>query len=83
MKLDGRVALITGGGSGMGRATARRLTDEGMQVCVVDIDGDAAAVVNAATSPPEATGTCWVCHPGQAPLAFEFNDVPGPHNVLN
>jgi NAD(P)-dependent dehydrogenase (short-subunit alcohol dehydrogenase family) len=45
MELNGRVALVTGGGSGMGRGTARRLVAEGMQVCVVDINGDAAQAV--------------------------------------
>ena len=45
MELNGRVALVTGGGSGMGRAAARRFVAEGMQVCVVDINGDAAKEV--------------------------------------
>lgn len=45
MKLDGRVALVTGGASGIGRASARRLAAEGMRVCVVDFDEDAATSV--------------------------------------
>lgn len=45
MRLDGRVALVTGGGSGIGRATAVRLAAEGMRVCVLDVDGVAAEAV--------------------------------------
>ncbi len=35
-RLEGRVAVITGGGSGIGAATARRLASEGAIVIVVD-----------------------------------------------
>ena len=37
MQLDGAVAVITGGASGLGLATARKLTDEGAAVVLVDL----------------------------------------------
>ena len=37
-RLDGRVAVITGGGSGIGLASARRLASEGARIVVADVD---------------------------------------------
>ncbi len=39
-RFDGKVALVTGAGSGMGRAITMRLSEEGASVLAVDIDGD-------------------------------------------
>jgi 2-keto-3-deoxy-L-fuconate dehydrogenase len=41
-RFSGRHALITGGGSGIGRATALRLAAEGAAVTILDFDGDSA-----------------------------------------
>lgn len=43
--LDGHRAIITGGGSGIGRAACRRMAEEGATVAVLDLDGDAADAV--------------------------------------
>ena len=40
--LEGRNAIVTGSARGIGRAIAERLAEEGAQVAVVDVDGDAA-----------------------------------------
>ena len=42
-RLAGKVAVITGGGSGIGLAAARRMRAEGASIVVGDIDGDAGA----------------------------------------
>uniref|UniRef100_UPI0021F26A9E SDR family NAD(P)-dependent oxidoreductase n=2 Tax=Mycobacteriaceae TaxID=1762 RepID=UPI0021F26A9E len=38
--LDGKSAIVTGAGSGVGRASALRFADEGARVLVADIDLD-------------------------------------------
>ncbi len=43
--LDGQHAIVTGGGSGIGRATCRRMAEEGAAVAVLDVDGESARVV--------------------------------------
>jgi NAD(P)-dependent dehydrogenase (short-subunit alcohol dehydrogenase family) len=42
VSLSGRVAIVTGGASGIGAATARRFAQAGADVIIADLDGEAA-----------------------------------------
>ena len=47
MQIDGQIAVVTGGGSGLGEATARLLASRGARVAVLDFDGAKAEAVAA------------------------------------
>ncbi len=47
MQIEGQVAVVTGGASGLGAATCRRLAEAGANVVVLDMNGDRASDVAA------------------------------------
>jgi NAD(P)-dependent dehydrogenase (short-subunit alcohol dehydrogenase family) len=72
-RYEGRTALVTGAGSGIGRATALRLVDEGATVLGVDISSPGLEDAAAAASTPDrlTTMTGDVTDPGFAPAAVQ------------
>ena len=57
-RLDGKICIVTGGGSGIGKATCLRLANEGAHVAVTDIDhGNAKSVCEDITAQGGTAGS--------------------------
>jgi NAD(P)-dependent dehydrogenase (short-subunit alcohol dehydrogenase family) len=55
-KLDGKVAIVTGAASGIGKRTAEVFVEEGARIIVADVDGDGVEAMVAQLGPNHADG---------------------------
>ena len=60
-RLEGRIALVTGAGNGIGRAIVELFAREGAHVLVADIDGAAAEAVAAGITAASGKATAFAC----------------------
>jgi NAD(P)-dependent dehydrogenase (short-subunit alcohol dehydrogenase family) len=68
-RLDGKTALITGGASGIGEATARTFSEAGARVLIADLNGDQAQHLARALGNAEAF-TCDITNEDQVQRLF-------------
>ncbi|WP_180541673.1 SDR family NAD(P)-dependent oxidoreductase [Nevskia soli] len=75
MRFDGKVCIVSGGGSGIGKATCKRMAAEGGSVLVVDLDskgGDATVQEIADAKGQSAFAQCDVGNPAQVKAAVDL-----------
>ena len=97
MEIAGQVAIVTGGGSGLGAATAAHLAARGARVAVFDIAGPAAAAtagriggIPVTEFIPESLGLyrdrtgphTWSCHRGYLLTTQDKELSPGLQRVI-
>jgi 3-oxoacyl-[acyl-carrier protein] reductase len=72
--LEGRVAVVTGGASGIGRAVCERLAREGASVVVIDVDRDGAGEVADGLATETMVAVVDVADSGSVADAFQAVD---------
>jgi NAD(P)-dependent dehydrogenase (short-subunit alcohol dehydrogenase family) len=82
MKLSGSSALVTGGASGLGLATARRLAAAGARVVIADLPSSAGEAVAKGLGGQAVFAPADVTDPGQVEAALDLAADAGPLRVV-
>jgi len=77
--LQGKVALVTGAGSGLGEATARAFADAGCSVVCIDINGEAAERVRRDLANQDSKSLALQCDVSNAGAVFKRVEAVDAH----
>jgi NAD(P)-dependent dehydrogenase (short-subunit alcohol dehydrogenase family) len=83
MDLKNKVAIVTGGGSGLGEATAIKLAEGGVKVAVLDLNGDAANAVAERIGGRAFAIDITDAEAGETTLATIASDLGTPRVLVN
>lgn len=82
MRFAGKRAVVTGGASGIGRATVQRLVDEGAEVWIGDIDSDGGQAIAETSNGRVHFKRTDVCEAGDIAALIEAADAAGGLDIL-
>ena len=83
-RLDGKVAVVTGAGGGLGAAMCTRFAEEGAAVVVQDLDAAAADHTVAAISDAGGRASAWACDVADsAAIDAMFDAASERHGLVN
>jgi NAD(P)-dependent dehydrogenase (short-subunit alcohol dehydrogenase family) len=71
-ELSGKIAIVTGGASGIGAGTVHRFLEEGARVVIADVDRDAGESLAASLGPETAFKQADVSEPNQVVALVDF-----------
>ncbi|MEG3146439.1 SDR family NAD(P)-dependent oxidoreductase [Sphingomonas sp. RT2P30] len=82
MRFAGKRAVVTGGASGIGRATVQRLVDEGAEVWIGDIDAEGGQAIAETSNGRVHFRRTDVCEAGDIAALIEAADAAGGIDIL-
>lgn len=84
LRLDGKVAVVTGSGSGIGRAIAELFARQGATVCIVELNEQAGADTKKAIEEAKGKATVFPCNVSQqATVDKTVQEILAQHNRID